>query len=335
MQLPNLPRFNLYNGHVERLGAVASLLYTHLHTPTSSPKALPKMQAEMEESYDSALFHPLFGSNDGDIILGSKGGDVLFRTHSFTLRTTSGWFRTMFSLPQKQEPHETRHVIYMDEDASTLESLLRMVSGFPILPLTDYDSVDALLYAADKYDMPGPMSIIRVLVMTPPLQDQPLRLYAAACRFGWEAEAKHASTQTLSLDLHAEEHRMALSGLSTISLLNLFSLHRDRREGLRTRLDDPPFVGGGTAVCVACGWQIDYHTWRELKYKIILEMDVRPLGDTVVNTGLVEWIEAKACWNAKVHFICLIHTFERADGFLGCSAQTRSAIECCMIKVRH
>jgi hypothetical protein len=216
-----------------------------------SPKSmqLQTMQAETD-IHNPALFHPDFASTDGDVILGAKSGDVLFRTHSFVLKTTSGWFRTMFSLPQKCEP-VTPDVIYMDEDAHTLESLLRMACGLPILPLTSYDAVDALLYAAEKYDMPGPMSIIRILVMTPPLLNNPLRLYAVACRFGWETEAKYASTETLTLDLHAEPHHAALKNLSSSALLELFQLHRDRREGLRTRLDDPPFVGGGTAVCFA------------------------------------------------------------------------------------
>ena len=256
------------------------------------------MQAEIN-THDPTLLHPLFANPDGDVILGSKGGDVLFRTHSFILKTTSRWFNAMFSLPQKGAP-ATPDVLYMDEDALTLESLLRLACGLPILPPTSYDALDPLLFAAEKYEMPGPMSIIRMLVMTPPLLNQPLRLYAVACRFGWESEAQYASTETLSLDLHSEPHRACLQTLSTPALLNLFQLHRDRREGLRTRLDEPPFVGGGTAVCVACGWQIDYHTWRELKYKIILEMDVRPLGDTVVSSGLQEWHEAKACWEAKV-----------------------------------
>jgi hypothetical protein len=220
----------------------------------------------------------------------------------------------MFSLPQKCEP-VTPDVIYMDEDAHILESLLRMACGLPITSPTTYDEVDVLLYTAEKYDMPGPMSIIRFLVMTPPLLDNPLRLYAIACRFGWEAEAQYASTETLTLDLHAEPHRAALQNLSTTALLDLFQLHRDRREGLRTRLDDPPFVGGGTAVCIACGSQIDYHTWRELKYKIILEMDVRPLGDSVVSTGLLEWDEAKACWTAKVIRVDIITSVSVADGF--------------------
>jgi hypothetical protein len=274
----------------------------HMQTETMQAESPEVAQAETgTDTYDPARLHPLFSNSEGDIILASKGGDVLFRTHTFVLKTTSGWFRTMFSLPQKSGSITT-DIIYMDEDAPILECLLRMACGLPILPPTNYDAVDLLLFAAEKYDMPGVMSIIRILVMTPSLLDQPLRLYAVACRFGWEKEAQFASTETLSLDLHSEPYRASLQSLSTPALLNLFQLHRDRREALRTRLDDPPFVGGGTAVCVACGWQIDYHTWRELKYKIILEMDVRPLGDTVVNSGLLDWHEAKACWSAKVRF---------------------------------
>ncbi|KAJ3925916.1 MAG: hypothetical protein NXY57DRAFT_788086 [Lentinula lateritia] len=65
------------------------------------------------------------------------------------------------------------------------------------------------------------------------------------------------------------------------------------------RLNDPPFVSGGLATCNNCHAVIDYHTWRELKYKIILEMDVRPAGDTILEHGLSEWPEALACWQAK------------------------------------
>ena len=51
-------------------------------------------------------------------------------------------------------------------------------------------------------------------------------------------------------------------------------------------------------MCIQCNGLIEYHTWRELKYKIILEMDRRPLGDTI-QQGLSEWPEAKACWRAQ------------------------------------
>ncbi|KAH7923414.1 hypothetical protein BV22DRAFT_1036347 [Leucogyrophana mollusca] len=256
--------------------------------PVIEPKVIPEDNT-----------HPQFASPDADVILGAKDR-TLFRVHSYTLKTTSGWFRALFSLPQRATTPSTPEVIHLEEDAFTLESLLRMICGLPINLLSSYDEVDSLLFAAEKYDMPGPASLIRILVMTPPLLDQPLRLYAAASRFGWESEAKHASAQTLTLNIHAPEYRPTLRKLDTDAVLNLFQLHRDRREGLRRRLDEHPFVGSNVvAFCPRCRRQIDHHTWRELKYKVILEMDVRPLGDTVLNIGLSEWVEARACWDAK------------------------------------
>ncbi|KZP18652.1 hypothetical protein FIBSPDRAFT_920307 [Athelia psychrophila] len=214
------------------------------------------------QAQESIHSHPLFSSPDEDFILSAKGGSLLYRKHSFTLKTALGWFRIMFSRPQKSTP-TTSAILYMDEDSAILEGILRMAY--------------ALLYAAEKYDVPGPMFIIHISVMTPPLLDQPLRLHAVACRYGWEEEAKF-------------EYRSALQPLSTTALINLFALHRDQREILRKRLDEPPFVGGGNAVCVACGWFICYRP---------------PLGDTVLTSGLsTDWQEAKRCWTAKSIDIC-------------------------------
>ncbi|KAL0956190.1 hypothetical protein HGRIS_002349 [Hohenbuehelia grisea] len=250
-------------------------------------------------SYDSKPVHPDFASPDADVVLQAKDArGTMFRVHSYTLKTTSGWFRTMFSLPQSSSSL-TSEPIYMDEDSDTLEWILRMACGLPLNPIDSYDVVDSVLYAAEKYDMPGVMSIIRILVMTPSLFNHPFRLYIAACRFGWHAEAQTASTQTLSYNLFDKDIYPMLRRLPSDSLLDLFELHRKRREGLRKRLNDPPFVAGGTASCASCHAHIDYHTWRELKYKIILEMDIRPLGDSILEHGLNEWPEAHACWSAK------------------------------------
>jgi hypothetical protein len=249
------------------------------------------------QGIDEDLLHPLFASQEGDVVLSAKGG-TLFRLHSFVLKTTSGWFRAMFSLPQKHTP-TCPTVLYLDEDEHTLEALFRMMCGLPILSLNSYDTVDSLLFAAEKYDMTGPASIIRHLVMTPPLADQPLRLYAVACRYGWVEEAKAASSQTLKYDLHLPEYRSSLERLAADAILDLFNFHRTRREVLKDRLNKSPFVSGVSVFCVECGWKIDYHTWRALKYRIILEMDARPLGDTIVDPGLEDWEEAKACWTAK------------------------------------
>jgi hypothetical protein len=289
------------------------------------PDSLVAVEGSASSSAPKITYHTLFSSLDADVILGSKDGlsSQCFRVHSFTLKTTSGWFRAMFTLPQTSaslsSPASDKDIIFLDEDQSTVEALLRMISGLPIPNLTSYDIIEPLLYAAEKYDMPGPLSIIRMLVMTPAIISDPLRLYAVACRYGWEHEAKYASTQSLSLNLHAPEHKNQLRKLSTDSLLNLFDLHHRRREELRKMLDDSPFVNAADPhiICSMCDYNVDYHTWyfsvlyqkevfhllacirRELKYAIAAEMDIRPLGDTVVNNGLTEWPAAKACWNAK------------------------------------
>ncbi|KAK7057440.1 BTB domain-containing protein [Favolaschia claudopus] len=268
----------------------------------------PSMQSSDDSESDDTSrsqapsFNPAFDSPDGDIgtpILSAKGGNTFFRIHSFILKTTSSWFRTMLSLPQGQSsPVE---VIFMEEDEDTLELLLRMISGLPLLPIVHYDVVDKILFAAEKYDMPGPIGVIRLLVMTPPFLDSPFRLYTVACRYGWEEEARFASTQTLAHHLHDPQVRQGLRRLSTDALLDLISLHHSRKESLRDRLNKPPFVASENAAstCGNCNAPLDYHTWRILKFRMIQEIEIRPLGDTILDKGLVDWPEAKACWLAK------------------------------------
>ena len=69
------------------------------------------MQLESTQLQDSASpqgpkYHPLF-SFDADVVLRSRDG-VLFRVPSMTLKMTSSWFRTMFTLPQATPPPRDR-----------------------------------------------------------------------------------------------------------------------------------------------------------------------------------------------------------------------------------
>jgi hypothetical protein len=132
-------------------------------------------------------------------VLSSRDG-VLYSVPSMTLKMTSAWFRTMFTLPQGSPPSSSRsqistqqtaadsdtEIIGLDEDASTLEALFRMICGLeiPTLDMWDavepvlytWDAVEPVLYTAEKYDMLGPASIVRALLRTPTFVDAPLRL---------------------------------------------------------------------------------------------------------------------------------------------------------------
>ncbi|KAF8124878.1 hypothetical protein EV363DRAFT_1352974 [Boletus edulis] len=279
------------------------------------------------------MTHPAFDSPDADVVLVSRDL-VRFQMHSFTLKTTSGWFRSLFSMPRPSpsssaaptgddrdrqpalSPSTTDpETIHLDEDSSTLELLFRLISGLPIQPLTSFDTVDALLFASEKYDMPGPMSLVRIAVLTPPLADQPLRLYAAASRCGWTEEAKVASQRTLAMNLWQDDNWEMLAKVDVRSALALLKLHRSRREDLRKKLDEHPFVSANpVSFCSRCRRMTDHRGWRELKHRLVAEMDARPLGDTILDVGLTEWPEAKACWEAKCpHVDCAIVQYDKTE----------------------
>ncbi len=284
------------------------------------------MQLEPAQFQDSAApkgpkYHSLF-SFDADVVLSSRDG-ILFRVPSMTLKMTSAWFRTMFTLPQGSPPAPTTptdtEIIGLDEDSSTLEPLLRMICGLEIPTLDTWDAVQPVLYAAEKYDMPGPASIVRALLRTPTFADAPLRLYAAACHFGWVEDARAASTRSLTLNLYDPVHKPSLTRLRTADLYMLFALHHERRMQFRVRIAESPFltdaqlVDTASARCPRCRDPISsYVEWRELRHVMLAELERRPAGDTVL-TGLEEWPAALACWASKCKKVsCLSPVYDKA-----------------------
>jgi hypothetical protein len=295
------------------------------------------MQAESTQLEDSAAskgpkYHPLF-SFDADVALSSRDG-VLFRVPSMTLKMTSSWFRTMFTLPQGSPPASSRsynrnhrdtttvptetEIIGLDEDSSSLEPLLRMICGLEIPALDTWDAVEPVLYAAEKYDMPGPASIMRALLRAPTFTDAPLRLYAAACHFGWAEDARTASTRSLTLNLYDSVHKSSLLRLRTADLYALFALHHERRVQFSARIADAPFltdaqlVDTASARCSRCREPLSYVEWRELRHVMLAELERRPSGDTLL-TGLEEWPAALACWATKCKRVsCLSSVYDKA-----------------------
>ncbi|KAG6839798.1 hypothetical protein C0991_011569 [Blastosporella zonata] len=276
------------------------------------------MTAPSYSKIDSALtrsvnisknFHPEFSFPDADVILRSFEG-TLYRIHSYTLRTTSGLFDTMFSLPQPVkchieaqgrcqtgpgQRHDEPEEIPIYESDFVLERLLSLLCSIPIPSWESYDDVDRVLTAAEKWDTPGPIASIRSALTCPKfLTSEPLRLYVLAKHFDWKEEAKVAATQTLKLNLHDPVHAPTLTRLSSKDLLTLLNLHRKRRDMFKRLIDSPERFAAGNR-------QLDNYTWREFKNAMFAEIDRRPLGDTlgVASGHSAEWPEAKACWEAK------------------------------------
>lgn len=210
------------------------------------------------------IFHPEFSFPDADVILQSTEG-TLYRIHSYTLCTTSGFFNTMFSLPQPRckETHDHNHSslgepdeIPIYESDFVLERLLRLLCSIPIPSWESFDDVDRVLTAAEKWDTPGPIASIRAALTCPEfLASDPLRLYILAKHFEWKEEAKLAATQTLRLDLHDPIYASTLERLSSKDLLSLLNLHRKRRDMFKKLLDSPERFAAGNRYVLEC----DFH----------------------------------------------------------------------------
>jgi len=255
--------------------------------PRSSNNSATTSCAVQSNPYD-----PAFAETDANIVLHSSDG-TKYRIPSFTLRTTSGFFRDMMTLPQCNDPSLNRDddYIILGETSKVLGTLFRMISGFETPRWASIDEVEDVLAAARKYDMPGPLAAIRSMTVTPLIIGEPLRLYAIAAQQGWEEEAKEASRHTLRLCIYDAEHASTLQRVPSPYLLRLFALHRTRHDQFRALSAREGGCFGLKARCDYCGGCQD---WLPLVHRMMLEMDRRPLGDTLLGRQWMEWQETKS-----------------------------------------
>ncbi|KAJ7753046.1 hypothetical protein DFH07DRAFT_824476 [Mycena maculata] len=243
-------------------------------------------------------FHPSFADKTADVALQSTEGTV-YLVHSIILRNTSGFFRTMLSLPQPQDakiPHE----ILVGEKDAVMERVLRMMCGLEIPRWGSMDEIESALDLIEKWDAPGPLSVVRTAITSPLFADEPLRVYVLTTHFGWEEETKTVLVSTLKLELLNGEHDATLCCLSSRSLLTLVAFHNRCKARFREALDGTELFAAGNEEpreC-GCGKRRDNYPWRILKTKLLSEFDQRPLGDHIL-TDMAGWPESAACWRAK------------------------------------
>ncbi|KAK7471255.1 hypothetical protein VKT23_002663 [Stygiomarasmius scandens] len=246
----------------------------------------------------SSKYHPEFDALDADIVLSSNEG-TFYRVHSIFLKTASGFFRGMLELPVSSPSNSP---IPTSQSDTTLYNFLSLISSrIPPALFSSFSTVLDLLYLCESWDAPGPISILRSGITAPSFLAQPLELYRVAVHFGWEEEAKLASTHTLKLDLFDTQVKSDLSSLPGTALLALITLHRSRRDILKSNLDDPEmFNTGNSTSCAYCSGDTDHSAWREFKYRLFVEMDKRPAGEFIRDvTEMDEWPETQACWEAR------------------------------------
>ena len=205
-----------------------------------------------------------------DVNLLSNDG-YLFPISSQTLARTSGWFRTMFTIPQNSDssgsPQSSTEHIPMSESSDILAALLSIVSGISLPQMNDIDFVESLLFAAEKYDMSFPIAIIRQLALPSFLESHPIRVYGIACRMYWKEEAQKAAAATLTSNIFSPESLLDLRHVETPHVVNLLSLHEKRRLGVLRGLDDENAFDANSInlKCSSCGEPSSCASWFAFK----------------------------------------------------------------------
>ena len=147
-----------------------------------------------------------FNWPDGDVILRSTHGAESrdFRVHKFFLSFTSPVFKDMFAINQPSSSAESDvDIVDLSDPPRALELILRLIYPSPTLPVVNNLAiVSEALTLADKYDIEVARSRLRSSLVQL-AKTEPLRVYAIACRLGFEDEMKIASSHTLQINLPA------------------------------------------------------------------------------------------------------------------------------------
>ncbi|KAI0071799.1 hypothetical protein K474DRAFT_1712159 [Panus rudis PR-1116 ss-1] len=136
-----------------------------------------------------------FDDADADIVLRSCD-NVDFLVSKVILKVASPFFADMFTLrqPTSDEPALlTRPVIDMEEDAATLDCLLRLCYPLPERPrLDDLNTVEQVLRSALKYDIDAVTRSVKHR-LAELASDKPHGVFAVACRLRLESSAAIAA----------------------------------------------------------------------------------------------------------------------------------------------
>ena len=201
--------------------------------------------------------------------------------------------------------------IRLSENSEILKMLLDAIYPSPGLPDDlSYETLRELALTARKYDVPGVLHCVRRAAFSMSLEPGPscLDRYGLACEFGWEREAKIASSGTLSLNLRCPETVQRLQRLECASVLKLQELHRIRKDELDESLRGfnrpgfwskihprPDRFGFFGNYCPGYKDLFDTTPWILLRYMIRHEMDKCSRGDFLMS-GFWLRTELKDLW---------------------------------------
>jgi len=148
-----------------------------------------------------------FDDQDADLTLHASDG-ARFAVHKVFLSMSSPLLKRCLALGSSSpspafeglivRQDSGRDTIDLVEDGTTTERVLQYCYPFSNPVLEDLDDIQAVLEMMRKFAMKGVMSRVRGMLVQPSfLENEPLRVFAIAYRFGFEAETRLAARHTL------------------------------------------------------------------------------------------------------------------------------------------
>lgn len=180
---------------------------------------------------------PFDNPRRADVIL--RSSDLVdFHVYKLILSLASPVFETMFTLPATSssdtmmaDDDDHRHglsVVKLMEDSCTLEALLQACYPTTGPHLNSIDSVLHILGVAEKYEITACHELARVVIASL-AEDQPIRAYAVACRYGFKDVAVRAARAclTMTFDSIVRTNCPELTTVTGSQYQNLLQYHRD------------------------------------------------------------------------------------------------------------
>lgn len=243
-----------------------------------------------------------FNRANADVILRTSD-NVDFRFYKLLLSLASPFFANMFALPQPDPLDKAADqtkcglpVIPVAEKSLVLRKLLSLCSpvydsALPVLE--SLDIVMSVLDAADKYDMKCVGKFIVKMITAPKfLEQEPMRVFAIACRYRAEMEANIAARYMLRFAIWEPAYVAELDFISGSDYQRLVKYHASCGQAMSHLVRLWSLFPLPPLDCKFCRKNgLPRLSLKSYQDSVIDVLRVRPCTETLMNA---EWIESMA-----------------------------------------
>lgn len=259
-----------------------------------------------------------FNASDADIVLLSSDLQPgRFHVHKNILSIASPVFRDMFSMPQPGKTGEGLAEVPMPDAEKVLDRLLRFIYPIPDPTIDTLEQLSAVLETAVKYQVEIVMSALqKILVSQTFLKDEPIRVWAIAARYSFEAEMKVAAKATLAVKLvgGGKQYAHELKYVDAYSYQHLLEFHDRTRTVAEESFGNVFQTGSNQNLCNYCPSKALYEKYKQKTLRSVVQFDVFTLEFfSEAQSGSDSGYQCLRCNQAFVGFKAFLDAKERME----------------------